>query len=51
MENKNREFERFDALATKLLRVPHATIKAKLEAEKAAKTERPKRKRKQSEQK
>jgi hypothetical protein len=38
------EFKKFDSLATKLLRVPHSEIKAKLEAEKAIKAERPKRK-------
>jgi|GEM_PF-1728858 len=37
---RNSEFKKFDSLATKLLRVPHATIKAKLEAEKAEKVER-----------
>ncbi len=45
------EFQKFDALVTKVIRVPHSQIKAKLDAEKTAKDERPKRKRKQSEQK
>jgi hypothetical protein len=40
------EFNKFDSLATKLLRVPHSEIKAKLEAEKAERAEKPKRKQK-----
>lgn len=31
------EYEKFDATMTKLLKVPHSEIKAKLDAEKAAK--------------
>jgi hypothetical protein len=42
--NKNSpEFERFDSTMRKLMKVPHSTIKAKLEAEKAAKKRKPKR--------
>lgn len=34
---KRNEFENFDTLARKLMRVPHSEIKAKLDEEKAAK--------------
>jgi len=34
---KNKEFERFDVLAKGVLSVPHSEIKARLDAEKAAK--------------
>jgi hypothetical protein len=34
---KNREFENFEKTTAALLKVPHSEIKAKLEAEKAAK--------------
>ena len=33
----NRDFEKFDATMRKLLKVPHAEIKKKLEEEKASK--------------
>ena len=36
----NEEFNRFDRLMGKLLKVPHSEIKAKLEAEKAEKEKR-----------
>ena len=36
------EFERFDALMTALVKVPHAELKAKLDAEKKAKKRKPK---------
>jgi hypothetical protein len=36
------EFEKFDATMRKLLTVPHAEIKAKLDVEKAAKKRKPK---------
>ena len=39
---KNSEFEKFDKTMEQLLRVPHSEIKAKLEAEKAAKKRKPK---------
>jgi hypothetical protein len=35
--SKRGEFENFDRLAREVLKVPHSEIKAKLEAEKAAK--------------
>lgn len=34
---KNREFENFEKTMTEILKVPHSEIKAKLDAEKAAK--------------
>ncbi len=37
MPRKRTEFEKFDATMKTLLKVPHAEIKAKLDAEKAAK--------------
>jgi hypothetical protein len=37
------EFTRFDALMKRLVQVPHSDIKAKLDAEKAAKKRKPKR--------
>ena len=39
----NPEFERFDCTMRKLMAVPHSEIKAKLDAEKAAKKGKPKR--------
>jgi hypothetical protein len=39
MKTQN-EFENFDATMRKLIKVPHSKIKAKLEAEKKAKTGR-----------
>jgi hypothetical protein len=36
------EFDKFNVTMQKLIRVPHETIKAKLEAEKAAKKRKPK---------
>jgi len=45
MKNPDRsEFTRFDALMKRLVQVPHSTIKAKLDAEKAAKAKNTKRK-------
>jgi len=38
------EFDRFDRTMRKLIAVPHSEIKAKLDAEKAAKKQKPKRK-------
>ena len=38
------EFEKFDGLMRKLMRVPHNQIKAKLDAEKAAKKRKKSRK-------
>ena len=37
MKERNTEFQKFDATIEKLLTVPHSRIKAKLDAEKAAK--------------
>jgi hypothetical protein len=37
---KNKEFENFDNTMKQLISVPHAEIKAKLDAEKAAKTKK-----------
>ncbi len=34
---RNPEYEKFDSFMTKLLKVPHSEIKAKLDAEKAGK--------------
>jgi hypothetical protein len=34
---KNKEYENFERTVTELLKVPHSEIKAKLDAEKAAK--------------
>jgi hypothetical protein len=42
MKKKN-EFKQFDDAMTKLLAVPHNELKAKLDAEKAAKKRKPKR--------
>ncbi len=43
--NKNtNEYENFDRTMRKLIRVPHAEIKAKLDAEKRAKEQKKKRK-------
>jgi hypothetical protein len=38
------EYEKFDGLMRTLIKVPHSKIKAKLDAEKAAKKNKPKRK-------
>lgn len=38
----NKEFENFDRTMRKLMKVPHSQIKAKLDAEKAEKAKRPK---------
>ena len=43
MQNKNQEFQNFDRTMRKLMSVPHSEIKAKLDAEKAAKKRKPKR--------
>jgi hypothetical protein len=42
MAKRETEFDRFDRVMGKLLSVPHAEVKAKLEAEKAAKKRKPK---------
>jgi len=42
MKNKN-EFDNFDATMKRLIKVPHSEIKAKLDAEKAAKKRKLKR--------
>ncbi len=47
-QHKQSEYERFDATMRQLLRVPHSEIKAKLEAEKAAKKDAPKRRSKKN---
>lgn len=39
---ENPEFDNFDRTMRKLMTVPHSEIKAKLDAEKAAKSKRPK---------
>jgi hypothetical protein len=39
------EYEKFDRMMRELIKVPHSEIKAKLDAEKAAKTKKPKIKR------
>lgn len=44
MPEKNSEFEKFNATMQKLMRVSHEEIKAKLDAEKAAKKQTRKRK-------
>jgi hypothetical protein len=41
MNNKS-DFEKFDATMRKLMQVPHSELKAKLDAEKAAKKRKPK---------
>ena len=41
-QTKNSEFEKFDHMMHKLIQVPHSEIKAKLDAEKAAKKRKPK---------
>jgi hypothetical protein len=43
----NEALENFERALDKVAKVPHSEIKAKLEAEKAAKAERPQRKRKE----
>jgi len=40
MKPTNKEFEKFDRTMRKLISVPHSEIKAKLEAEKAARNNR-----------
>jgi hypothetical protein len=44
----NPEFDRFDCMMKRLIKVSHDELKAALYAEKAAKRERPKRARKQN---
>jgi hypothetical protein len=39
---RNSEFEKFNSTMRKLIAVPHSEIKAKLDAEKAAKKRKPK---------
>ena len=46
MKKKNPAYENFDRTMTELLKVPHSEIKAKLDAEKAAKAKKSKRKQK-----
>lgn len=41
---KSTEFQKFDDMMTKLLAVPHSEVKAKMDAEKAAKKAMKKRK-------
>jgi hypothetical protein len=41
-QGKISEFDKFDATMRQLMKVPHSEIKAKLEAEKAAKVEKKK---------
>jgi len=43
MKSHTSEFDRFDATMRQLIKVPHSTIKAKLDAERAAKKRKPKR--------
>lgn len=43
MKKSNPEYNRFSALTDNLLRVPHSELKAKLDAEKKAKTRKKKR--------
>lgn len=45
-KNKTRQYQAFEGLMRDLLKVSHAQIKAKLDAQKAAKKRRPKRKEK-----
>ena len=40
---REKEFEKFDRTMRDLMKVPHSEIKAKLDAEKAAKKRKPKR--------
>jgi hypothetical protein len=42
-EAQTDEFKQFDSMMSRLIRVPHSEIKAKLDAEKAAKKRKPKR--------
>jgi hypothetical protein len=42
-KKQNAEYERFDATMGKLMSIPHSVIKAKLDAEKRAKANKPKR--------
>ena len=42
MTNKASEFDKFDSTMRTLITVPHSKIKAKLDAEKAAKKRKPK---------
>lgn len=41
MGDGNKEFDNFDATMRKLMKVPHSAIKAELDAEKAEKSKRP----------
>jgi hypothetical protein len=42
MSKQQSEYDKFDSTMRKLLSVPHSEIKAKLDAEKAAKKRKPK---------
>ncbi|HUL35429.1 MAG TPA: hypothetical protein VL128_16200 [Candidatus Eisenbacteria bacterium] len=44
IRSRNNEFQKFDHVATEILKMPHAEIKAKLDAEKKEKTQRKKEK-------
>jgi hypothetical protein len=43
MSNNSQEFENFNRTMRELIKVPHNKIKTKLDAEKAAKRQKPKR--------
>jgi len=43
MNKPNAEFEKFDIVMRKLIKIPHEVLKAKLDAEKTAKKRKPKR--------
>ena len=43
MKSRNQQFDNFDRVMRDLIKVPHDEIKAKLDAEKAAKKRKPKR--------
>jgi len=45
-KQKSSEYGRFDETMHRLIAIPHSEIKAKLDAEKAVKASKPKRKRK-----
>ena len=40
--NRKAEYNNFDTLMRELIKVPHSTVKAKLDAEKVAKKRKPK---------
>lgn len=44
MKNGSTEYENFERMAQKLFKVPHVEIKAKLDAEKAARQQKQRRK-------